>query len=67
MVTPRKPDARPYIDAFTRRAQYIEIARALEATGEPWGRKDVADRAGVSPSAVTMVISFGDLVAEAKK
>jgi hypothetical protein len=67
MVTPRKPDARPYIDAATRRAQYVQIARDLEAAGEPWGRSDVAKLAGVSAGAVTHVIGFDELVREAKK
>ena len=66
MATPKKPNARPYIDAATRRAQYIAIARDLDATGQPWGRSDVAKLAGVSAGAVTHVIPFDELVAEAR-
>ena len=65
-MTPRKPDARPYIEATTRRAQYVQIARDLEATGQPWTRSDVAKLAGVSAGAVTHVIPFDELVREAK-
>jgi hypothetical protein len=67
MATPKKPNARPYIDAATRRAQYVQIARALEAGGEPWTRSDVAKLARVSAGAVTHVIPFDELVAEARK
>jgi hypothetical protein len=67
MATPKKPNARAYVDAATRRAQYVQIARDLEATCQPWGRKHVADRAKVSAGAVTHVIPFDELVREARK
>jgi hypothetical protein len=66
MATPRKPNARAYVDAATRRAQYIAIVRDLEATGQPWTRSDVARLAKVSAGAVTHVIGFDELVREAK-
>jgi hypothetical protein len=66
MATPKKIGARPYVDAATRRAQYVQIARDLEATGQPWTRSDVAKLAGVSAGAVTHVIGFDELQAEAR-
>jgi hypothetical protein len=65
MATPKKIGARPYVNAATRRAQYVHIARFLEATGQPWTRSTVAKLAKVSAGAVTHVIPFDELVREA--